>query len=171
MKIIKIAQNNPTPQEDEVSVRNILDKINSLVAHHSGKSPEGIYAYFPEIDEILKRHYSNSNLVDLMKQYWIEWIKDNRAYLYKFVYPTPLKNDPDIKLCVRTLIIEIYSQGLETLVAEMIKYDETDQLFSDDTKSLGDAFYDYVEIHPEYYKKHRPKALSNIPSLNESVYY
>jgi len=162
--LIKTAQQETTFHEDEVSLRNILDKINNIVAHHSGHSPEGIYTYFPEIDEIFKRRKSESHLLaNLMKQYWIEWIQDNRPYLYRFIYPTHLKSDFDIKLCIRTMIIETYSHGLDTLVDKMLKYDDTDKIFSDDTKSLGDAFFYYVTIHPENYRKHKPKALANLP--------
>jgi hypothetical protein len=158
--LIKTAQQEITLQEDEVSVRNIFDEINTSVAHYSNQSLEVLNVYFPEIDEILKRH-PNFNL--LVKQYWQNLIEDNRAYLYRFVYPVNLKNNTDIKNIVQKQIIEIYQDGSETLVDKMLKYDETDKIFAEDNKRLADAFFDYVTIHPENCKKHKPKALMELP--------
>jgi len=161
MRIIRIAQEiTHTETSDAQFIGSIFAKLSTDVAHYKYPDLNGKIIDYSLIDEILKRHPS---LINLIKQNWLKLIQDNRSYLYKFVYPISLKNDADIKKITQKLILEMYSNGMTLLVAEMLKYDETDQIFSESNKSLGDAFYDYVAKYPECYKKDKPKALAELP--------
>jgi hypothetical protein len=159
MKIIKIAEKNTNQYDDEMSLRNIFEEIKRQVAHYNDVPlNDAFHISILKLGEICKRR--PDLILFPIKKLWLDLIRDNRSYLYKFIYPEILKNEQDVKNLVRNGILEEYNNHLQTVIAPMVKYDETDKIFTENDLNLIASFSEYITKYPENYKKHRPKALT-----------
>jgi hypothetical protein len=157
MKIIKIAQ--ISQQDDEMSLRNVFEEIKGQVSHYNDVSLNNdFYVSILKLREICKRR--PDLILFPIKKLWLDLIRDNKSYLYKFIIPESLKNEQDIKNLVRNEILEEYENYLQTAIELMIRYDETEKIFIENDLHLTGAFSEYIIKYPENYKKHRPKALT-----------